>query len=333
MSADSPAASGPRPSLTIAIASYQRKDDVVRLVSGIQDLARAAPDAWADVDVVVVLDGSTDGSTEAVAAIAQVIPVTCIWQENGGLSAARNAGLGAATGDLIWFLDDDLLPLPGTLERHRAAHDGAGEVMLLGPCDVAPGIELYEAARDFWAEHNELRTQGDRIERFDLIATANGSLSTELLRSVGGFDETFVGYGLEDFELALRLLQTGIRVHFDSEAGCWHYSAATERLERLRRRETGRNTVHFIRLHPEVADHYFPADYPRRSMRILDRSRVRSPRLLMAISTLAAAATIAARRLTGRGYMVRMLSLDASWAAGIADVDPSLLSRALGRPA
>lgn len=318
--------------MTIAVASYQRKRDVVRLVQGVQELAARSPHDWHGVDVVVVVDGSTDGSVEAVAALPSTIPIRTIWQENAGLSAARNTGLKAATGEIIWFLDDDLLPLPGTLERHRRAHDGPNDVMLLGPCDVAPGIDLYQEARDFWAEHNELRAQGEQVDRFDLIAFANASLSTDRLRSVGGFDERFVGYGLEDYELALRLLKTDLIVQFDIEAACWHYSANTERLERRRRRETGRNTVRFITMHPEIADHFFPDNYPRRSMRILDRTGLRSPRLLMFLSEVAAFATAITKWLLGRGYTLRMLSLDASYAAGVADIDRSLVHRALGRP-
>jgi GT2 family glycosyltransferase len=320
----------PEPSVTIAIASYQRKEDVMRLLRGIQQLVTQSPQSWLGVDVVVVLDGSTDGSAEAVAEVTLSIPLTTIWQENAGLSAARNAGLKAANGEIIWFLDDDLLPLSGTLERHRRAHDSRENVMLLGPCDVAPEIDLYPAAREFWIEHNALRSEGDQIDRFDLIAIANASLSANLLRSVGGFDERFVGYGLEDFELALRLLKTDLTVRFDVDAVCWHYSANTERLERLRRRETGRNTVRFIAMHPEVAEHFFPAGYPRRSMQLLDRTRLTSPRLLMLVSEVAAFANSVTRRLTGRGYTLRMLSLDASYAAGIADVDPSFVDRALG---
>lgn len=322
----------PGPSLTVAIASYQRKADVVRLLRGIGELAIQSPEEWEGVDVVVVLDGSTDGSAEAVAGLELPIPLTTIWQENAGLSAARNAGLQVATGEIIWFLDDDLLPLPGTLERHRGAHSSGANVMLLGPCDVAPEIDLYPEARGFWIEHNALRAEGDHVERFDLIATANASLSTDLIRSIGGFDERFVGYGLEDFELALRLLKTGVSVKFDVEAVCWHYSANTERLERLHRRDTGRNTVRFIAIHPEIADHFFPENYPRRSMQFLDRMRLQSPRLLMLVSEAAAAATAVTRRLIGRGYTLRMLSLDASYAAGIADIDPSLVKRVLGRP-
>ena len=180
---------------------------------------------------------------------------------------------------------------------------------------------------------NETRAVDARVERFDLIAAANSSHPTLFLRSIGGFDERFVGYGFEDFELGLRLLESGIMVKFDVDAACWHYSVLTERIERQRRREMGRNTVRFVDIPPDVAGHYFPADYPSKSMRILDRSKLRSPRLLkLASESAALGATLASRLLGRHDYVLPMLSLDASYAAGIADRDRSFLPRALGRP-
>jgi GT2 family glycosyltransferase len=320
-------------SLTIAIASYQRKDDLVRLVRALNQLAQASPRSWAGVDVVVVLDGSTDGSEEALDGLRGELPVSVIWQENSGLAAARNAGLRAATGEIVWFLDDDLVPLPGVIELHRAAHEVNEQVMLLGPCHLAPEIELFDLARQYWERQTELRSQSDRITRFDLISVANSSLPASLMRSVGGLDEQFVGYGLEDYEFGLRLLRAGTIVRFEPDAACWHYSVVDQHLSRLRRREEGRNMVRFLRMHPEVAGTYLPSTYPSRSMRVLDRLGVRSPTALAAISKLAAFAADPIIRLSGRGQEVRALSYDASYAAGVADLDRSLLPRVLGRPA
>jgi len=105
-------------SLTIAIASYQRKDDLVRLVRALNQLAQASPRSWAGVDVVVVLDGSTDGSEEALDGLRGELPVSVIWQENSGLAAARNAGLRAATGEIVWVSGRRSGSAAG---RHRAA--------------------------------------------------------------------------------------------------------------------------------------------------------------------------------------------------------------------
>jgi len=67
--------------------------------------------------------------------------------------------------------------------------------MLLGPCHLAPEIELFDLARQYWERQTELRSQSDRITRFDLISVANSSLPASLMRSVGGLDEQFVAMG------------------------------------------------------------------------------------------------------------------------------------------
>ncbi len=321
--------------LTVAIASFQRREAVTRLVASLESLAEESPASWLGVDVLVVLDGSTDGSREALADLETSFPLTVLWQENAGLSAARNAGLRAATGEIIWFLDDDLVPLAGTIDLHREAHERSELSMLIGPCDVAPTISLSEDSEQYWEHLSVLRAESESITRFDLIAVANSSVPTQLMRSVGGLDEEFVGYGLEDYELGLRLLEAGTSVRFDRQAACWHYSSIDPELARLRRREEGRNTVRFLRMHPEIAETYLPSSYPGRSMLILDRLGIRAPTALAAISSGSASiihllSPLLAR--SKRGQFIRTLPYDASYAAGVADLDRSLVPRVLGRP-
>ena len=89
----------------------------------------AAPELGTDLQIVVVLDGSTDGSEQALADATWSVPVHAHWQPNRGLAAARNVGLQAANGGIVWFLDDDVVPSPGLLERHRVvAAERAGRL-------------------------------------------------------------------------------------------------------------------------------------------------------------------------------------------------------------
>ena len=116
----------------------------------------ACRQTWPSIDVIVVDDGSTDGS----GAIAAEHPgVRVLWQANRGLAAARNAGLAAATGDIVIFLDADDRLLPDAA-RHAVdaftAHPTAG--MVFGRCRlideegrVLPVIPP-EVHRDFYAE-------------------------------------------------------------------------------------------------------------------------------------------------------------------------------------
>jgi GT2 family glycosyltransferase len=323
-------------SMTICIPSYQRRDAVVRLLSSIDDQARSDPENWKGVDVVVALDGSTDGSKDAIEQLDLVVPVTASWQENAGPAAARNTCLSIASGELTWFLDDDLVPTVGAAERHRRAHEDGENIVLLGPCMFPDDLDVPAYIRTWWEDLNKRRAAAGRIERLNQlpVGIANLSGSTQLFRDIGGFDESFVGYGLEDTDFALRILDSGTVAVFDIEAVCWHISSKFDETEnRIRRREEGRNTVRLVAKHPHAAETYFPSTYSSRSTWLLDRLRISSPRVLMATSSLSACVANMTTRIFGKqAWFLRSLSFDASYAAGVADVDATLLPRALGRP-
>ena len=78
--------------MTIAIASFQRRDELRVLLESVASNLDAL--ASTDVDVLVVIDGSTDGSVELVEELAESFPVPLrsLWQENSGLAAARECG-------------------------------------------------------------------------------------------------------------------------------------------------------------------------------------------------------------------------------------------------
>jgi glycosyltransferase involved in cell wall biosynthesis len=125
--------------MTVAVASHQRREPLLRLLRELDAQAASAPELGRDLQVVVVLDGSTDGSKEAVEAERWHLPVRVHWQANRGLASARNVGLEAAGDGLVWFLDDDLVPTAGLLERHRTAHDDGPPSVVVGASTASTG--------------------------------------------------------------------------------------------------------------------------------------------------------------------------------------------------
>ena len=94
-------------------------------------IASALAQVHASVEVLVVDDGSTDGS----AAVAERFPVRLVRQANLGLSGARNAGLLASRGDIVIFLDADDRLHPDAAARAAAALEGAPAAMMtFGRC-------------------------------------------------------------------------------------------------------------------------------------------------------------------------------------------------------
>ncbi len=128
------------PRLSIVIPVYDGRPFLRAAVTSV--LAEAMP----DLEVIVVDDGSTDGSAETIADL----PVTILRRENGGTAAAENTGLAAARGEIVTFLEADDLLVPGGLrvrldwlERHPEAEAVGGLPMVFlddVPSSAAPRL-------------------------------------------------------------------------------------------------------------------------------------------------------------------------------------------------
>ena len=126
---------------------------VVPVFNGERFLAAALESALEQthdpVEVIVVDDGSTDGSAE----IAAGFPVTLIRQENRGVAAARNAGAEAATGELLAFLDQDDLWHPDKVAKQAealAARPDLGYVLCHMDVVLEPGAPRPARISDEW---------------------------------------------------------------------------------------------------------------------------------------------------------------------------------------
>lgn len=317
-------------SLTVAITTYQRRNAVLRLVAALNDFAREAPPSWCDVDVVVVVDGSTDGTREALLRYESILPMTVVWQQNAGLAAARNACLAAATGQVIWFLDDDLVPLPGAADRHRARHEHADVGVLLGPCLIPEEIEVADGVQAWWTGYYASLERAGAVTTFDQFGVANGSGPVSLFRDVGGFDETFTAYGWEDYEFGARILGSGYAEWFDAGAGAWHFTETSDLLAFRRERLIGRAAVTMFRLHPALAEDYFSRTHRRRFVGVMSRCRLHSPLLLAGVSLTTYWVNATLVRVTGRSLgILRGAAWEAAFFRGVAEADRSFLRWAM----
>lgn len=194
-------------------------------------------------EVIVVDDGSTDRTREVIEEYGpRVAPLRL--STNRGRSAARNAGVAAARAPLVIFTDSDVMVRPDFLHWHLDTHRAHGHgVLCRGPVVLVHEIDEHVT-----------RLIPSVLGSPAFLDTANASLEKSALLASGGFDESFPGYGWEDFELGLRLRRVGIRRVFRPEAVAFHFQPEIEKgtLEMLLRKEAERakSAAYFLHKHP-----------------------------------------------------------------------------------
>jgi glycosyltransferase involved in cell wall biosynthesis len=166
---------------------------------------------YRDVEVVVVDDGSTDRTSSIAEGYGPLL--TLVRQENRGLSAARNAGISAATGSVIVLCDSDDFLLPTHVEQAVSLLEGAPKTWVTSEAMLLPQGEFNPRRGVLWAgtvppgKQLEVMTEGNFVSIFS-------TFPREMFDEVGGFDESL--RTCEDWDLWLRALLAGWRVTFQT---------------------------------------------------------------------------------------------------------------------
>jgi len=203
-------------------------------------------------EVVVTDDGSRDGTTRLVSALAGSVsyPLSFTTHDHAGfrLARCRNEGAAASTAPYILFTDGDCVLPPDHLRIHleerRPGWIVAGDCFRLDPA-VSKRLDarsIREGGSGAFVPRGErrriavkaLRAKVYQMLRVPLRPRVSGS-NMALWRSdferVNGFDERFVGWGLEDVDLQWRLARAGVRsrtiLHRTAAIHLWHEPAAT----------------------------------------------------------------------------------------------------------
>jgi cellulose synthase/poly-beta-1,6-N-acetylglucosamine synthase-like glycosyltransferase/peptidoglycan/xylan/chitin deacetylase (PgdA/CDA1 family) len=204
--------------VTVIVPAYNES-------AGIEAAVRSILASTHPVEVIVVDDGSTDGTADIVEALG--LPgVTVIRKENGGKPSALNAGIHAASHDLVVMVDGDTVFEPDTVRALIQPFADPRVGAISGNTKVANRGGILGAWQhiEYVVGFNLDRRLFDVAECMPTVPGAIGAFRIEALRNVGGVSDDTLA---EDTDLTMALCRDGWRVVYQEDARAWTEAPAT----------------------------------------------------------------------------------------------------------
>jgi glycosyltransferase involved in cell wall biosynthesis len=234
--------------LSVVIPTYNRLPILRQCLEALERQELAAP--IERFEVVLVDDGSTDDTVAWLEANAGSLPhLRLIRQDHGGPAEGRNRGVEQSKGDVVVFIDSDLVVLPDFLVCHARALEQRWRQRGNRLCFTYGAVVNTASFENPTSEPHKL---GD--VSFAYFATGNVAIDKQVLEQAGLFDTAFRLYGWEDLELGERLRRMGVElVRCPRAVGYhWHPALSLDQIPRLIQveRERAKMGLVFYRKHP-----------------------------------------------------------------------------------
>ncbi|HEV2813583.1 MAG TPA: glycosyltransferase [Solirubrobacteraceae bacterium] len=200
------------PTVSVVAPTYERLHGLPRFLDAILREPAA--------EVVMAVDGSRDGSVEWLRERARADErIVVLDRPHQGAGGARQAGLEAASGDVVLLLDDDVIASPGLVEGHARHHVALEPKLVLGymPNDwraVAPERRAIAWVYRYWYEVHCTRYAAEPDFVLSSLWGGNLSMPREAMLRIG-FQSLSVRRGQDDRDFGLRCLKAGVRAQFD----------------------------------------------------------------------------------------------------------------------
>lgn len=242
--------------ISVIIPTFNRLKALTECLENVFAQRLEAGDA---MEVLVADDGSTDGTAGALKdRYGSKDNFIYLFQANGGPAAARNAAMRRASGDICYFIGDDIMLGPGTAAAHLEAHKrhpGSSTAVLghIGlpaneSCSFFESVIVDKGPQFCFSKLKD----GQALD-FGYFYTSNISLKKHFLLEKGLFDEGFTKASWEDIELGYRLSKHGLEIIYSAAASVSHKHKTTLLEFSRKRRLDACFGYKFYLKHPELA--------------------------------------------------------------------------------
>lgn len=199
--------------VSVVIPCFNVADTIERLIRSLRE--QRLPDS-AELEIVAVENGSTDGTLE----LLNRLPVRVVEESKRGPAAARNAGVRAARGEIIVFLDGDIrLAHAHVIEEHLRTLNGHADAGISGGAITHDPEQknIFTFAENATALFN----WHDRLPARELTyqPAGNQAFRRKLFDGLGPWNESLLY--LEDFEWSQRVIRSGRKIYFNPAAGAY----------------------------------------------------------------------------------------------------------------
>ena len=187
-----------------------------------------------DMEVILVDDGSTDGTREFLQSLNGDRYRIILQDDNKGYAAANNVGAQAASGDYIVFLNNDVILLAGWLEAMLAAIKHLPEAGLIGNIQINARNGLVDHCGVFFdwnglprqAGKNRKALPSESYTEWNAVTAACFLMRRKDFLDLGGFDEAYLN-GMEDIDLCVRARLAGHRIYTANRSHLYHHVSSS----------------------------------------------------------------------------------------------------------
>jgi len=209
--------------VSVLIPTYNGEKKIANI------LASLAKQTYSDFEIIIGVDGSTDNTIEFIKRQQKIRKnkIEIFYQENAGRSVIRNNIAKIAKSDLLIFYDDDMMPLPDSVEKHIEFHNNYKKsILVANPIDKHNKVSDFLRYKEYLSKKWLMKYNSElvKMNKNNLFLTAaNFSIEKSLFTLLQGFDEQLTD--AEDWDLAVRAFEKNIPLYFDATNIAYHTDA------------------------------------------------------------------------------------------------------------